>query len=231
MAASLMDRRATAVAAAVAEIRDLEARHGASRAALEEIKRVVIGLAAQSELFPAEQFPIPDGDHGAIYRLSEDLDRRFALYASAGAPGKAQPPHNHTTWAVISGVRGDEHNVFYDRIDNRETTGLGQLRRSSELTVRRGNACAMLADDFHTIEVVGDQPALHLHMYGMSLENLPERITFATSEGGAYRVFPANPGIVAPLVTAREVKAMIRDGGELALLDVREGGVFAQSHL
>ncbi|HUN49047.1 MAG TPA: rhodanese-like domain-containing protein, partial [Stellaceae bacterium] len=47
----------------------------------------------------------------------------------------------------------------------------------------------------------------------------------------AYRVFPANPGIVAPLVTAREVKAMIRDGGELALLDVREGGVFAQSHL
>ncbi len=65
-------------------------------------------------------------------------------------------------------------------------------------------------------------------MYGMSLENLPERITFATSEGGAYRVFPANPGIAAPLVPAREVKAMIRDGGELALLDVREGGVFAR---
>lgn len=231
MAASLMDRRATAVAAAVADIRGLEARHGAGQAALEEIKRVMIGLASQAELFPAEHFPIPAGDHGAIYRLSEDRDRRFALYASAGAPGKAQPPHNHTTWAVISGVRGDEHNVFYDRVDNRDRPGIGQLRRSGELTVRRGNACALMADDFHTIEVTGQQPALHLHMYGMSLENLPERITFATSEGGAYRVFPANPGIAAPLVSAREVKAMIRDGGELALLDVREGGVFAQNHL
>ena len=35
----------------------------------------------------------------------------------------------------------------------------------------------------------------------------------------------------AAIVSPREVKTMLRDGGELALLDVREEGVFARSHL
>jgi rhodanese-related sulfurtransferase/predicted metal-dependent enzyme (double-stranded beta helix superfamily) len=231
MATSAMDRRAAAVGSAVERIKRLEAAGGVTRETLERIKGVAIELAAQTELFPPEHFPILAGSHGAVYRLSEDRDRRFALYASAGVAGRAQPPHNHTTWAVISGIYGDEHNVFYDRVDNRAAPGIGRLERSGELTIRRGNACALMPDDFHTIEVVSSGPALHLHVYGMSLENLPERITFATSEGGAYRVFPANPDIVAPVVPARDVKAMLRDGGELALLDVREEGVFARSHL
>ena len=230
MTASVMSERAAAVASAVEQIKRLEAG-GVTRETLERVKAVVIDLASRTELFPPEHFPVPAGSHGAIYRLSEERDRRFALYASAGIAGKAQPPHNHTTWAIISGIYGDEHNVFYDRVDNRATPGVGRLERKGELTVRRGNACALMPDDFHTIEIASSGPALHLHTYGMSLENLPERITFATSEGGAYRVFPANPNIVAPVVSPREVKAMLRDGGELALLDVREEGVFARGHL
>jgi rhodanese-related sulfurtransferase/predicted metal-dependent enzyme (double-stranded beta helix superfamily) len=231
MTSSAMDERAAAVGSAVEQIKRLEAEGGVTREALERMKAVVIALAERTELFPPEHFPIPEGSQGAIYRLSEEYDRRFALYASAGSAGKAQPPHNHTTWAVISGIYGDEHNVFYDRTDNRATPGIGRLARKGELTVRRGNACALMPDDFHTIEVVSAEPTLHLHAYGMSLENLPERINFASSEGGAYRVFPANPNIVTPVVSSREVKAMLRDGGELALLDVREEGVFARSHL
>jgi rhodanese-related sulfurtransferase/predicted metal-dependent enzyme (double-stranded beta helix superfamily) len=231
MTASAMSERAAAVGAAVDQIKHLEAEGGVTRETLERIKTVVIGLAARSELFPAEHFPIPAGSHGAIYRLSEDRDRRFALYASAGIAGKAQPPHNHTTWAVISGIYGNEHNVFYDRTDNRAAPGVGRLERTGELTICRGNACALMPDDFHTIEVVSEGHALHLHAYGMSLENLPERISFASSEGGAHRVYPANPNIVTPVVSPWEVKAMLQDGGELALLDVREEGVFARSHL
>jgi len=230
MTPTVMDRRAAAVSAAVAEIRTLEAR-GVTRETLERIKGVMIGLAEQTDLFPPEHFPVAAGKHGAIYRLAEDRDRRFALYASAAVGGKAQPPHNHTTWAVISGVYGDEHNVFYERIDNRSTQGVGQIRKTGELTVRRGNACAFLPDDFHTIATPAGQSALHLHMYGMSLENLPSRIAFASPEGGSYRTYPAAPDISAPTVSAREVKAMLRDGGELALLDVREEGVFSRSHL
>jgi rhodanese-related sulfurtransferase len=68
-------------------------------------------------------------------------------------------------------------------------------------------------------------------MTGPSLDKLPGRITFAAASGGAYRTFPANPNIAEPVVRAPELKAMIRDGGELAILDVREKGVFSRGHL
>ena len=116
MTASVMSERAAAVASAVEQIKRLEAG-GVTRETLERVKAVVIDLASRTELFPPEHFPVPAGSHGAIYRLSEERDRRFALYASAGIAGKAQPPHNHTTWAIISGIygdekRGDDLNIF-----------------------------------------------------------------------------------------------------------------------
>lgn len=228
---SVMDARAEAVAATMAAIRAIEAEKGVTREALEDIKVALVGLAARTELFPRDSFPVPAGRTGMIYRLSEDADYRFALYASAGVPGKAQPPHNHTTWASIAGVYGDEHNVFYERIDNRATPGEGRLRKTGEMTVQRGNAVGFLPDDFHTIEVRGAEPSLHLHVYGRSLERLPERIHFASSDGGPYEVFPANPNIVTAVVQARDLKAMLHDGDELALLDVREEAAFAGNHL
>jgi rhodanese-related sulfurtransferase/predicted metal-dependent enzyme (double-stranded beta helix superfamily) len=228
---SLMQQRAQAVEQTLAEVRRIEAEMGVSRATLDALKPVLIDLAGRTELFPPDHFPVTPGGHGKVYRLAEDPDRRFALYASAGVPGKAQPAHNHTTWAVISGVFGDEHNVFYERIDNRDRPGFGRIRKTGDLTVRKGNACAFLPDDFHTIEVTGGNPSLHLHLYGMSLENLPERIYFRSTEGGAYTVFGAPPNIACPLLPAAELKAMLSDGEELALLDVREEGVFAEGHL
>jgi hypothetical protein len=36
---------------------------------------------------------------------------------------------------------------------------------------------------------------MHLHMYGRSLEHLPNRVSYNVAEG-TYKVFPANPNIV-----------------------------------
>ncbi|MBL8700966.1 MAG: sulfurtransferase [Alphaproteobacteria bacterium] len=223
--------RAVAVAETVARVRAIERELGVTRPAIERIMAEVTALASRTELFPPESFPVPAGKHGEVYRLSEDGDCRFALYASAGVPGKAQPPHNHTTWAVISGVYGDEHNVFYERTDNRGTPGQGTIRQTGERTVRKGNAVGFLPDDFHTIEVTGDQPALHLHMYGLSLEELPGRIAFQNTGGGGYAVFPPSPTIAPPVIAAASLKAMLRAGEEFALFDVREEGEFADGHL
>ncbi len=224
----VMDARAAAVAETVAAIRGIEREMGVTPAALDRIRERLIALATRTELFPETSFPVPPGKPGRGYRLAEDADHRFALYASAGAPGRAAPPHNHTTWAVIAGVYGEEHNVFYRRTDDRSVPGEGKLERTHELTVVRGNACTLMPDDFHTIETRGLHPGLHLHMYGMSLEHLPERITFAEETGGKYWVYPPNPGIATPVVSPDEVRAMLRDGGEMALLDVREEGVFSE---
>jgi rhodanese-related sulfurtransferase/predicted metal-dependent enzyme (double-stranded beta helix superfamily) len=232
---AIAELRAQAVGKLIERVRAIESREGATRASLEKIKAELIALASRSELFPPEHFANVPGSAGTIYHLAEDADGRFALYGSAGVPGKAQPPHNHTTWASIAGVYGDEHNVFYERVDRSETPGEGRLRRSHELTIQRGNACAMLPDDFHTIEVTGRSDSLHLHLYGKTLEDLPERITFASSAGGKFARFMAKPKIFSPRLAPRELRAMIGaaldQGAELAILDVREEGVHARGHL
>jgi len=232
---TIQQQRAQAVGELIGRVRAIEATEGVTRASLEKIKADLIALACRSELFPPGHFANPPGRPGTIYHLAEDPDGRLALYGSAGVPGKAQPPHNHTTWASIAGVYGDEHNVFYQRIDSGEIPGEGRLRFDRELTIRRGNACAMLPDDFHTIEVSSRSESLHLHLYGKTLEDLPERITFASSAGGKYARFLAKPEIYSPRIAPRELREMIAgliDGsGELSILDVREEGVHARGHL
>ena len=227
----IADERAQAVRETVEAVKAIEAQYGVTREALERIKPVLVKLASRTELFPAESFGNLPGRPGTLFHLAEDPDGRFALYGSAGAPGKAQPPHNHTTWACIAGVYGDEHNVFYDRVDERKVEGEGRLAKSGELTVVKGNACAFLPDDFHTIEVVNGKESLHLHLYGKTLEDLPERIFFGASTGGPYKRFMSKPEVFSPRITPAGLKAMIADGGELAILDPREEGVYSKSHL
>ena len=228
---TLQEQRGRAVGKLIGRVRAIEAQEGVTRRSLVKIKAELIALASRAELFPAAHFANIPGRAGTLYHLAEDPDGRLALYGSAGAPGKAQPPHNHTTWASIAGVYGDEHNVFYERTDRGETPGEGRLRRTHELTIRRGNACAMLPEDFHTIEVTSESESLHLHLYGRTLEDLPERITFPASEGGRVARFMAKPEIYCPRIAAQELRALIAAGGELAILDVREEGVHARNHL
>ena len=49
--------------------------------------------------------------------------------------------------------------------------------------------------------------------------------------GVSRAIARTGPGILSPLVTARELREKLGDGAELALLDVREEGVFAKGHL
>ena len=223
--------RARAVGELIGRVKAIESAEGVTRASLDKIKAELIALASRTELFPAAHFANAPGRAGTIYHLAEDGDGRFALYGSAGVPGKAQPPHNHTTWASIAGVFGNEHNVFYDRTDRGETPGEGSLEKTHELTIRKGSACAMLPNDFHTIEVTSKTESLHLHLYGKTLEDLPDRITFGSGNGGKYARFMAKPDIWCPRIAAAEVRALLADGQEVGILDVREEGVHSRGHL
>lgn len=226
---SVQSERAAAVAATVARVRAIAATQGTGADALSAIAAELTGLASRTALFPPGHFPVANGK-GTIYRLSEDADHRFALYASAGVPGKAQPPHDHTTWAAISGVYGEERNTFWSRTDDGTVAGRATIVETGGKTVRRGNAVSFGPDDIHSIHVEGKIPSLHLHLYGMSLEHLPARLAFEP-ESATCAVFPPPAIVKAPLVEAGELKAMLSDGEELALVDVREEGPFSDGHL
>ena len=227
---NLHQERAAAVRRLVDEARQVE-KAGVTAANLEKIGALLSMLAGRAELFPQDEFPL--GPDGGIYRLSEDPDHRFALYASAGGPGKKVPPHNHTTWAIIAGVHGAERNVVYDRLDNGARADVVQLREApaKEKTLRRGDVICYLPDDFHHIETpAGSGNALHLHFYGLSLECLPDRVSVDMATGAAKR-FMAKARILTPLLSVQQAKAMLKSGEVFAFFDVREEGEFStQGH-
>lgn len=190
---SIAERRNTAVAKAMAEIRRIEDRQGVSRDSLKQVRDVLLSLAEKRDLFSEADFPSATGEP-LLYRLSEDDDHRFALYLSSGLPGRSSPPHNHTTWAVIVGIDGEEENRIYDRLDDGSEPGKGEVAVREKFIVREGNGICFMADDIHSIHVVSDVPTRNFHMYGLSIEHLPNRLQFDV-ETGTCEVFPPSSGI------------------------------------
>lgn len=188
-----MDRseaRGEAVAATVAAVRRIEAEQGVTREALKAIRAELLALAAQGELFPAADFPGPeDGRGDRLYTLSMDDDRRFALYLNRGSADKDTPPHNHTTWAVIVGIAGEEHNKIYRRPSG---AGAAPMEIAAEVTVKPGSGVCLLPDDIHSIHMRGTDPKLHLHLYGKAISEMTERVKYdpATGESAFFAPHP-----------------------------------------
>ena len=175
---TIIEQRNQAVAETVDRVRLIEQQHGVNYEVLGKIRNELIELTRDKELFPRSSFPINDDGGSAVYRISEDSDHRYALYASVGAAGKSVPPHNHTTWAVIVGVYGDELNRFYERTDDSSKEGYAELKETGSFVVQHGNGVVFLPDDIHAISTDDSEPTVHLHMYGLALDHLHERLVF-----------------------------------------------------
>jgi predicted metal-dependent enzyme (double-stranded beta helix superfamily) len=194
--------RSAAVSAAVERIRAIEAQDGVTRPALEKIKAELLALAAQQHLFPTHVFPPPaPGEKGANrYLLQEDPGNRFALYLNALNPGNQTKPHDHTTWAVVVAVEGQELNRVYQRMDDGADPERCELRLREEITVEPGRGICLMPDDIHSIHTTGDRPTRHLHMYGLALERLDDRKAYDPETG---TVAPYNRNHMKPTAQAR----------------------------
>lgn len=223
--------RARAVRAFIADAKRLApVAANARREQLQEIAQRLQALGLRRDLFPAEAFPVVPGRPTSIYRLAEDIDGGYALYLSLGEPGRAQPPHDHTTWAIIAGVAGDERNEVYARAKSADPLR-DTLTHSRRVDVGPGNSIVLGPDDVHTIELVGDQPGAHLHFYGLALDRLHGRVVFESTGGGTYRRFSPPAAIHHARLSAQELQDELRGEGEIAVLDVREAGRYARRHL
>lgn len=187
-----MEKRAIArreeIEAAVAEVRQIEKKDGVTRASLEKIKQRLMRLAARQELFTAADYPPPQPGskrNSCLYRVSEDADHRFALYVNSSDGNYGTPAHNHTTWAVIVGVSGEELNRFYDRVD-------GGVKEKGIAVVKQGTGVAFMPADLHSIHI--QAPLINFHMYGRALEELHHR-EYYKAEERAWKVFPPHSDI------------------------------------
>ncbi len=166
------EERQRAIVDSVARVREIESRLGVNPESLAAIKRELMKLAARTELFPIEDFPPPEhtaGNPSCLYLLSEDDDHRFALYANSTNRRYVNAPHNHTTWAVIVGVYGEEPNRLYRRTKD------GGVEETGATVVKQGTGVAFMPDDLHSLDIPGGNPMLNFHMYGLAIPKLFKR--------------------------------------------------------
>lgn len=175
---SISKDRFQAVCKAVKHIRQIEKEMGINYDSLKKIRSELIDLSNEKNLFPMAHFPLTDTGESVVYRLSEDDDHRYALYGSVGASGKMVSPHNHTTWAVIVGVYGDELNRFFERTDDHSRPDQAVLVETGSFVVSHGNGVVFMPDDIHSISTDDNESTLHLHMYGIALDHLHKRLVF-----------------------------------------------------
>ncbi|USG61815.1 hypothetical protein NBZ79_02360 [Sneathiella marina] len=182
--------RNKAVARTVDNIRRLTSGKTISAELLAEIKAELLALAAKRDFFSFQDFPPPEKSlkrRSCLYRLSEDDDHGFALYLNSADGLVNAPPHDHTTWAVIVGVHGQEENRFYKRLER----GVEQVGAQM---VEEGTGVALMPDDVHTIHIEAGTPVLNFHMYGRGLEQLDSR-NFWNKKKEIWEVFPAHTDI------------------------------------
>ncbi len=196
-ASAIAPARTAAVAATMDRVKGIEHSQGVTRSALEAIKAELLALAADESLFPAAEFPPPPaGEKGSKrYLLQEDPDGRFALYMLALNPGNSTKPHDHTTWAVVTAVEGQELNKVYRRVDDGTQAGHARLEPVREVLVEPGTGIALMPEDIHSIHTNGTATTRHLHCYGLALERLDERQGFDLEQG---TVQPYNKAFMAP---------------------------------
>ena len=189
--------RAAAVAATMDQIKEIEREQGVTRPSLDSMKAEMLRLAGNEALFPASEFPPPpQGEQGARrYLLQEDPDGRFAIYLLSINPGNSTKPHDHTTWAVVVAVEGQELNRVYRRTDDGSAEGRASLTLEREVMVEPGRGIALMPDDIHSIHTSGGQSTRHLHVYGLALERLDDRKGYDPETG---TVQPYNKAFMKP---------------------------------
>lgn len=155
-----------------------------TREKLDNVLQGLIELASHKNWWSSEEYAEPEGDElQSRYFVHQDPDSTYALYLNVMKPGKQIHPHNHTTWACIAAVEGTENNYLYKRQDDKSQTGVASLSLTGEKLVSPGGGVALLADDIHAVQILGDGAIRHLHMYGLALEKLTERVVFDTENG------------------------------------------------
>ena len=118
---------------------------------IDRIKPLSKKIATNKSWVKQEYFDVDKEQGFGLHLLHEEKDHSLAVFAIAWAPGKGLDPHNHKTWAVVSGIQGQEHETNYKRIDDGSKEGYADLVKTHEETLYPGDASCCLPEDIHSV--------------------------------------------------------------------------------
>lgn len=171
---SRLEQRRSAVADTIEQIREVMA-NGPEIDNLETGKAALIALAARSDLFNFDEFPLPTDDAmECSYLVHAFDDGSYSLYVNSAAAHQYYAPHDHgNAWAIIAGVQGRERHRLYLKTGTDDHDNL--LVSKGEIIVSPGEAVTMQPDGIHEVNAMDQSPLLHLHLYAADFELQGER--------------------------------------------------------
>lgn len=126
-------------------------------------------LALAKGWLKPEHYACDEEQGFGFHLLHEEPDHTLAVFAIAWLPNRGAPPHNHGTWAVVSGVDGQETNVFWKRLDDGSRPGYAKIVWNGEKHFGPGEVVAFLPHDIHSVVNETDRVTVSLHIYGKHL--------------------------------------------------------------
>ena len=161
----------------VRDIRAIVAVESDHAVITDRIKPLALRLASDPGWFK-EKYRHTDPEQGVgLHLLHEEENHDLAVFAITWAPGKGVSAHNHKTWAVVSGIEGQEHETNYKRLDDGSVPGFADLVATRQETLYPGTTVCCHPEDIHAVVNNGTSVAVSLHTYGRHL-NHTGRSTF-----------------------------------------------------
>ena len=210
-------------------IRTLDAIVAATDDETQQLPRV---QAAMRELVSHDDWLDPDCARPHLqyyqqYLLYADPQDRFSVVSFVWGPGQMTPVHDHTVWGVIGMLRGSECTQDYT-IDTQGkpcVAGAEQLLRPGDV------ACVSPAiGDVHRVRNAhADRASISIHAYGANIGKVRRHVF--PLEGGPAREFVSGystPGLAE--TSPAQVRELLLQKKEIALLDVREEAPHAEGH-
>ena len=109
------------------------------------------------------------GESGAVRGSSVYVDENLTVRVVSWKPGSSTPVHNHNSWVLIGGVKGNERNANYRRLDDGSRPWHAKLEEAETVDIRAGVCNSLLPPhDIHAV-TIPEGEAVAVHVYGADL--------------------------------------------------------------
>ena len=153
----------------ITDLRSITAATDDPRDIVARVRPLARDLAiAKRWLQPSHYACDPEQGFG-VHLLHEEADHTLAVFAVAWLPRRGAPPHNHGTWAVVTGVEGPETNVFWKRVDDGSRPGYAEIVEQGRKVFGAGQVVTFLPDSIHSVINETSEVTVSLHVYGMHI--------------------------------------------------------------
>ena len=155
----------------VADLRTIACEESDDFLITQRVKPLALKLAANPDWL-RDEYRRTDPEQGfGMTLLHEEKNHDLAVIMIAWEPGRGLRAHNHKTWAVVTGILGEEEETRYVRRDDGMRKGFADLHVAGKHILHQGEVSVCLPEDIHSVRNPGSKVSVFLHTYGRHLNH------------------------------------------------------------